>query len=181
MREMAIFLLDHGANPSINAGCCGSAMAFCASQRGLEGVMEKTLTASDANVNNPPYGDLLQTACYSSTSSNIKVFLESGAKINAPPGQFGDAIQASVFSTDPTAVSVLLDHGADANSPGTFIGEGEGEGSSILDLPFYGKVVLIQGVRGFREHLRSPAQGRYVPLSEILDNSFAIEYSTGQH
>ncbi|KAE8440424.1 hypothetical protein EG329_008005 [Mollisiaceae sp. DMI_Dod_QoI] len=178
MSEMAIFLLEHGADPTIKAGYYSSSMAYiCSSTMDSDAtrrILEKMLGVANADVNNPPYGDALQTACYLSSLMEIKMLLEHGAVIDTLAGQFGDAIQAAAFNNDPAVISILLDHGADPNSQANFIwADGCKEYNT---LPYYGQVIVLRGGQGLRERWLS--LGAPYPMMELLtiwDEPFCID------
>jgi ankyrin repeat protein len=118
--DIAILLLDYGANVNVQGGFFGNALQAASTVRTNPAAV-RLLLEHGANVNaqGGQFGTALQAACSKSAASIVRILLQAGAKVNARGGKFDNALQAACTQREGTEiVQLLLDNGADINMKG---------------------------------------------------------------
>ncbi|PNP46437.1 hypothetical protein THARTR1_10759 [Trichoderma harzianum] len=148
--------LDRGADPAIYAGYYISTIHHLASYWAPESdtasaMLQLILDRRGAGVNlNPyPYGSPLQHACFSGERDKVRIVLSAGADIHAESGQFGDAIQTASMHGNGEIVTDLLDKGAKPDSDARLL---TSRWSVDFEVPFYGRITVLQGGQGLVDH-----------------------------
>ncbi|KAI4781565.1 ankyrin repeat protein [Aureobasidium sp. EXF-3400] len=119
-KSAVTMLLAYGADPNVQGGEFGTALAV-ASYRGSRELVQMLLdNGADVNSQGGWYGNALQSACASRSYVKylIQDLLHDGASINAQGGAYGTALCAASSKGDLEMIKLLVREGADVNGPG---------------------------------------------------------------
>jgi ankyrin repeat protein len=123
-RHMVRFLLENGADVTLQGGPCGTALQAASLSGNVKVVRVLIHEGADVNAQGGYFGNALQAASWAAswhgTREIVWLLLRKGADVNAQGGHYWTALQAAVAAPEPkkSLVRMLLKYGASANIRG---------------------------------------------------------------